>query len=112
MVVRIPAEVKKLMEKTAAHIGRDMSFIARAVIRTMERRGASVMQRELAEMYNKGESVLVCFRNIELPAGMTHADFRNTLVSRCREALSRPGVGRFRTSLVEGRDYVLVNDEE
>ena len=112
MVVRMPMELKRLLDKTADHIGRDLSFIARAVLRTMERCGSIVIQIDDGEMYNKEKSVLVCFRNIEMPSGMTHDDFRNTLYARCKEALSKPGISRFKPSLFEGRDYFVIEKEE
>ena len=109
MTIRMTQQLLDLIDRAASHIERDRSYIARATLRRLERTG--VIQGEICESITKSGLVYVSFRDFSLPAGIDAAAFRAALYLRCTEALGKPGAERFVSEAVEGRDYVVVDEE-
>ncbi len=111
MTIRMTQQLIDLIDRAAAQIDRDRSYIARATLRRLERTG--VIQGEINECITKSGPVYVSFRDFSLDSlGLDAAAFRAALYVRCTEALGKPGAERFVSEAVEGRDYVVVNEEK
>lgn len=110
MTLRMTQQLLDLIDRAAARIDRDRSYVARATLRWLERTG--VIQCEDSECITKSGPVYVNFRDFSLPDGIDAAAFRTALYIRCTEALGKPGADRFVHEAVEGRDYVVVNEEK
>lgn len=110
MTIRMTQQLIDLIDRAASHIDRDRSYIARATLRRLERTG--VIQGAISECITKSGPVYVSFRDFSLPDGIDVAAFRASLYVRCTEALGMPGAERFVHKAVEGRDYVVVNEEK
>ena len=110
MTIRMTQQLLDLIDRAAARIDRDRSYVARATLRWLER--TVVIRGEICESITKSGPVYVSFRDFSLPAGIEAAAFRAALYVRCTEALGKPGAERFVSGAVEGRDYVVVNEEK
>jgi len=110
MTIRMTSELRELLERTAAHIDCDLSYIARATCRWLARHGVIQMEKEECITSGSGNTYL-CIRGVELPDGVSVQQFREALYVRCSEALAKPGVKKFEPAAVAGRDYVVVSLE-
>ena len=109
MTIRMTQQLFDLVDRTASHIDRDRSYIARATLRWLERGG--VIQAPIDDCITKSGPVYVSFRDCLLPDGIDAQAFRAALHARCTEALKKRGVVRFVPAAVEGRDYVIAQEE-
>lgn len=109
MTLRMTQNLFALIDRAASHIDRDRSYIARATVRWLER--GAVIQTPIDDCITKSGTVYVSFRDVTLPEDISPATFRAALHARCTEALQKRGVVKFVPAAVEGRDYVIAQEE-
>lgn len=108
--VRVTPTLKQLLERTAKHIGADVSFVIRKADRGIRRGRRNVIRRALPETYYSSGSEIIPVRGLEQP-DMPLDEYRKKLALRCLEELRKPEYVPYQTPLTANKDYFVINEE-
>lgn len=105
--IRVTPELREVVDKCAAHTGREISEICRAVACGI-RRGRFVKQVEIENCYtNSGTEIIGVRGGMEIPDMCTERRFRKVLYLRCMEELAKPAHIAPKVEAVAGVDYTV-----
>lgn len=106
---RATKELKELMEQTANQCGCSIQKLIRCCARSFNRISANVVTINEKENYYKSGEEVITVPGIEFSGDLEQ--FRQHIADRCKKALSAPQKPVFRTSLVEGVDYLVEKEK-
>lgn len=109
-ILRVTESLRKLVQDTASHCSVSVSDVLRCTAAGV-RSGRIVIQKEISDCITKSGACSLPVRGLMLPADVSAADFRRVLALRCLEELAKPKKELPGTSLREGVDYILIEEE-
>lgn len=102
---RATKELKELMDRTAEECGCSIQKLIRCCARSFNRISADVVKINKDESYYKSGEEVIAANGVEIDGNIDA--FRQHIADRCKKALSAPQKPVFRTSLIEGVDYLV-----
>ena len=108
--IRMTPTLKRLLERTAKHIGEDVSFVIRQADRGIRRGRRNVLRRTLPESYYGSGGEIIPVRGLVQP-DMPLDEYRKQLALRCLEELRKPEYVPYQTPLTVNKDYFVNNEE-
>lgn len=109
--LRVSQKTAALMRRAADHCGCDLSSVIRCAGKKFSCNTLPVIQKQVLKMYDGDLRCFVTARNPGRAEGIPADVLRDAIVSVCLYEIARPRRRRFETSLIEGIDYTVEQEE-